>query len=362
MAKKVDWIKQVKGFLKSMVDTVAERKNFCEHKGLPYNTFRTHLSKYKKSDAFKNSQAQQSAGREIKKQSTKEEVEKKSKVEVAGRRARITVTKKDSNPDIERLPGGLRRFRPGNTASLVHGKHAKKAFLSDEYAELSQSPLVDQLGLLKQHFHFMNNLGVKNIRNVEDRYANNQPITKTSVNGKGEVVSVELTIEQVLNELSLGVLTPLAEALKIIAIVEKGLTETEIKLHAVPALSKADQQEVLSELVLMRTEENWSASQLVAHLVSHRVDIPPWLLKDLENELRNAEDEVDDTGGLTPEAAEVLREKSIARRAGRQERSNEIKKRNDNIYAGAAGLGSEKLTNSKEVGIEEAVIVEGGVN
>lgn len=362
MAKKVDWIKQVKYFLKNMEDTVAERKNFCEHRNLPYNTFRTHLSKYKKSDAFKNSQAQQSAGREIKKQSTKEEVEKKSKVEVAGHRARITVTTKDSNPDIERLPGGLRRFRSGNTASLVHGKHAKKAFLSDEYAELSQSPLADQLGLLKQHFHFMNNLGVKNIRSIEERYANNQPITKTSLNGKGEVVSDELTLEEALKEVGIEVLIPLNEVLKTIGIVEKGLTETEIKLHAVPALSKADQQEILGELVLMRTEENWSASQLVAHLVSHRVDIPPWLLKDLENELRNAEDEIDDTGGLTPEEAEELREKSIARRAGRQERLRKIKERNVSVYAGAADLGTEMLTNSEEADIEEAVIADAGVN
>ena len=332
-----------------------ERQKFCEHRHLSYNSFRTQLGKYKKSDAYKNSQAQQSVGRELKKRSAKDQTEKNSKVEVKGRHAQISLHVENSNPDLDRMPGGHYRFKKGNQASLIHGKFAKKAFISDEYRELSSLPLTDQIALVKQHFHFINNLGVKKANQLMEDYENGKPVTKQVVNDKGEVKSETLPLEQALTEVAMETIIPLTEMIKALGTVEKGLIESELKSHTATHLSRSEQDSELAGLVQVREDNKWSASDLVAQCVMKQIELPTWLLKELEIELRYAEDDIDDSEGLSDDDAESIRERSLIRRSNKNLRLGEIRKRNAKIYENAADLGAEKLTENDE--IEDAVIV-----
>ncbi|MGF1905223.1 hypothetical protein [Aliivibrio salmonicida] len=354
MAKTVDWIKQVKHFLKNYDDTVSERKKFCEHRNLSYNSFRTHLGKYKKSDAFKNSLAQKSVGREAQKRSASESIKDDAQSEEKSRHAQIAVTARDSNPNISRSSSNHCSFRKGNTASLVHGKFAKKAFISDAYKELSLAPLSEQIALLKQQFHFISDLGVKKKTHIKNEYEAGRPFKKTTVSSEGKITTEDISEEDALYEVAMQAIVPLTEMIKALSTTEKNMMDSDLKAHAAPSVSRSDQDTLLANLVTVRAQNKWTASDLVAQCVINKVDLPPWLLKELEIELRYAEEEIDESGGLSDKDAEAIRERSLERRGGRAERLAEVRKRNAAIYEGAADLGAEKLTESD---IEDAVIV-----
>ena len=235
MAKRTDWNKQIKYFLKNHEDTVEQRKVFCKNRGLTYNSFRVKLGQYKKSDQFKNSLAQQTPLSQAKKRSHQQEKENE-KIHDDQRTTRAHIPEapaRDQPVNIQRS-NGTRRFAPGNKASLIHGKYAQKAFLDDEYQELSALPLEVQVRLLKQHIHLINNVAVERIQFIRKEYAADRPLTYTKVDEKGQVVEVPIPLDEALVTASSKAAAPMTEMIKTLGTVEKGLVESECKLRMMP--------------------------------------------------------------------------------------------------------------------------------
>lgn len=348
---KIDWLKHCKAFLKKHEDTVAERKAYCDLKRLNYNSFRPKLAEYKKSQAYKNSLSQQSIERQLKKSVSKKTNATSGSVdEKEGRRARdLSNDEDDVKKTYEVTPGGCRSFVKGNTASLLHGKYAKKVFLNDECKELANGSFDDLLMLFKQQFHLMNIQAISRLQEIEELYDAGDCVKKTTVSIDGSVIETPITKAQAVDEVLSNSAAALSEMMKVANAAEKTVVDREIKFMQMSTTSQQDKERTLKELILLKAKEKWSVFDFVEQCAMRSVEPPVWAIKQLEHELRTAEPEIDTSGGVTPEQARELREESIRRRAGRKERLAVIQERNAQIYAGAADLGKEKETVAEDL-------------
>lgn len=350
MAKKTDWIKQIKFFLKNHEDTVEERKIFCKNKGLVYNSFRVKLSQYKKSDQFKNSLAQQTPLSEAKKRSTQQAREEAKNLDEKGTtRARLTDSITQNQPTNIQRKDGTRSFAPGNKAHLIHGKYAKKAFLDDEYQELSALPLEVQVRLLKQHIHLINNVSVERIQFIRKEYEEGRPLTRVKLDEKGNITETAIPMDEALVDASTQAAGPMTEMIKALGTVEKGLVESECKVRLQPTYSRVEMDSHFAEVMNLRVESKWTALQTLGECVQRMLEPPAWLLKEVEFELRNAEPEIDDSEGVSPDEAAAIIERQRERTANANAWLEKRRRKNAEIYAASKGVGDEKLTVSTTI-------------
>jgi len=109
--KKIDYIKHCKKFLSGADISTSAAKIYVERRGIKFNTFRVHLAKYMKSEAYLKRLSQKSILREL-----------------AKRKSRIFVDQNDGiNPNILIFDNGNRTFSKCNSAGETHTSYSKIA-------------------------------------------------------------------------------------------------------------------------------------------------------------------------------------------------------------------------------------------
>jgi predicted double-glycine peptidase len=108
--KKIDYLKHCKKFLLQVDISPEARKAYALRKRFSDNTFRGHVSKYKKSEEYKKSLEQQSIIKEIKKRKNYADQEQGV-----------------INNNLYQLDNGCRTFVKGNQAGREHGKKSSTA-------------------------------------------------------------------------------------------------------------------------------------------------------------------------------------------------------------------------------------------
>ena len=262
---KIDWLRHCKAFLKKHDDTVAERKAYCEKKRLNYNSFRPQLAKYKKSQAYKNSIAQQTPARQAKKGAAQnDKLQSAENGEGEGRRVRdLSNGSVSVKPDNERLADGTYRFTKGNTASVLHGRYAKKAFLNEEYQELSQGGFDELLALFKQQFHLVNNESIRRLQEITELYENGDAIKRTTLTAEGKVVETPLTQAEATSEVLNTSAAALSEMMKVVNVAEKTLVDRFVKYSQLNEVTQSQKDRILADLMRQKSEEQWSVFQFI---------------------------------------------------------------------------------------------------
>lgn len=347
MAEPTDWTKHIKRFLKSDDNSPTGRKAYAIHHGLSNNTFRVRLSKYKLSPTYKNSIQQQTPEREAKKRTTKKSDQNAAKAGKAGTTPVASNVPKSSRDDfISR--DDPRTFKRGNTTSMVTGAHAKKAFLSPEYAGKSQMNGEDVMALLTAQYSLINDSGVSVQKSIKEAYSSGEPLTKKTMNSKGEVVDVELTEDDALFDAALKISGPMSELAKIIIASKVKMEELELKRRDAPVFSKHEISDMLIALMVRKEQNKLSAVQTCHSFYALGQIPPPGLEREKEIELRDAEPEVPKGNGVGPDAAADMQEFLKGRLKDRPKLLEEMEKRNAEIYAGNDGVGDENFIEKEK--------------
>ena len=104
--------------------------------------------------------------------------------------------------------------------------------------------------------------------------------------------------------------------------------------------------EIFAQVMNLRVDKRWTALQTLGECVQKMIDPPAWLLKEAEFEVRNAEPEIDDSNGITPDDAAAIIERQRERQASASEWLEKRRRENAEIYESSKGVGDEKLTIS----------------
>jgi hypothetical protein len=347
VAEKPDWTKHIKRFLKSDDSSPTGRRAYAAHHNISDNTLRVKLYKYKSSPTYKNSIQQQTPEREAKKRTTKKSDQNAPKAGKAGTTPVASNVPKSNRDDfISR--NDPRTFKRGNTTSMVTGAHAKKAFISPEYAEKSQMDCDDVMALLTAQYSLINDRGVSVLKSIKETYSSGEPLTKKSMNSKGEVVDVELTEDDALFDAALKISGPMSELAKVIVTSKMKMEELELKKREAPAFSKNEISDMLIEIMLRKEQSKLSAVATCHAFYALGQIPPPGLEREKEIELRDAEPEVPKGNGVGPDAAADMQEFLKGRLKDRPKLLEEMERRNAEIYAGNDGVGDENFIGKEK--------------
>jgi len=362
-AEPTDWVKHCKSFLKNC-DTggTAEQKDYTGRRGLSWNTFRVHLSKYRKSDTYKRSLAQtQSTARLLKsKGSKKTGASAQSPSDNQAKNAdgenplgahvakRVPKTKKH----VVKKDDGLYKFKKGHSASLVHGKYSKILFLSPEYQELAQMSLRDQKSLLGQQYALISVTTVSTENTLIERYKNNDPIKKKVMGSDGTVTDVELTFNEAMADVAVTGAMPMNEILKTMTTTESKLAAIEQAEYQQPAYTPADIVFHTASIMELRDTDSLSAKDTCNRFMLMGLVPPSTLVREFEKELNNTVPPPPPDTGITGEEVRDIKKKQNVKRAKAKQDLEARRVENEKMYAGFTGVGDENVTTREPVTID----------
>lgn len=362
-AEPTDWVKHCKSFLKNC-DTggAAEQKAYTGRRGLSWNTFRVHLSKYKKSETYKRSLAQtQSAARLVKSKTSKKtgtsaqspsENRAKNAGETIPVGAHVAKRVPKTKKHVVQKEDGLYKFAKGHSASLVHGKYSKILFLSPEYEELAQMSLRDQKSLLGQQYALIGVTAVSTENQLMDRYKNNDPITKKVMDSTGKVTDVELTFNEAMAEIAIASAMPMNEILKTMTTTESKLAAIEQAEYQQAAYTPAEIVFHTAEIMAYRDEESLSAKDTCNRFMLMGLVPPSTLVREFEKELNNTKPQPPADAGITGAEVRAIKTSQDIKRAKAATELNERRIANEKMYAGFTGVGDENVTTREPVTID----------
>ena len=322
--------KLFKEFLNGGDTSAQERKIFVKKHELNDNTFRSKLATWKKTNSYENWACQQTKTRSIK----NEVVDNVTLLSKAAQISPRTV-------NLDRDARG--RFIVGNTASELHGKYKtafkKRMFDSDEEEALAECSLLDSVRVMQNQLNILNEVSSRRLREITALYATDKRITHndSELSEFDAIQSVVAQTQKSSDSLLLRIATTQKQILEIDALAAKR-----------PLLDLSTQTELVTTLVLKVEEEKLDNRNACLLFLKNGLTPPVYYQKLAELEVKNADDEIDNTDGLTAQEAETLREASIMRRAGREERQRKLEERNNKIYEKVGQLGRENHTLSDD--------------
>lgn len=360
MAKvKTDWQKHCKIFLNGDDLSTDGARAYCEHKLLAFNTFRVRLAAFKKTDAFKRHVAQKTPAAQIKKKLSSGGVSAKraKKAPPESKLAKIprthAVIAKPEHSQVESNGLGGFKFKKRHSASTIHGKHRQVSFTDKGTEERAQSPLDDIITLLRARNDLVNTLIVEKLKDIDDRYDNDEPITIKRMSNDGKWIEVELERAEAKYEANKDPSLAMCELTKTIIAGEKTLHdlaksefELDLKAFTAPRLS-TNEAHVIKLEILDQYKAGLPLRDTLMEFERVGVPAPALLMREYDNELRLAEPP--EAEGITAMERVGVTKKMQEIRASKDEWLANQADLNKAIYSEFLGLGDEHVTNMPDL-------------
>ncbi|MDC5753574.1 hypothetical protein [Vibrio europaeus] len=332
---KTDWNSHCETFLKQDDQSAKARNAYAGANGINPNSFRRELSNYKKltasSDTSKangkpdqnkksdqNAKADQEKSQKPSKNKTLKNQKDKSKGKAGGSdhtkpdqsggttRGRAHVAKNDPNVIRE---NGTRRFKKGNTASLIHGAYAKEFFLHDGHEEWATTPLADIHSLAKSKYMLMESIRTDLIRQTKNDYEEGRSHTKEVFEG-GELTLVPMTFQEAIFAAMLAGHKEQTKLLSDIAKVEQTQNSLNIQSYNLSPLSKEEQIKEIASVLASYEKKEITAIDAGLALSAKGIEPPGTLKLLIEKEVEAMDDNDDSEEGITEEELARLKAES----------------------------------------------------